>query len=270
MHGIRPATEKDLPAIIQLTRENRHLLERLEPTFWRASVNADDAHAAFMAFVVSSHDIITRVLDKDGPIAFSASSKHPAGRWFVDDVCLSGDADWSTDGQNLFNAIEERPAVMTAPHQDEARVRAAEQAGLALVSSFRSIRFDQNLPVELLQEQIEPRKPPPTLIAPPLHVFGPAMTSESISVIGDGMDGHVVLSPPVNVPPVYDVGGKVSVIDRVVADNRAYALKKALSYAAQREDVGVILIVAEGDAELMGIADEFGASHPVDVFTWPA
>jgi len=31
----------------------------------------------------------------------------------------------------------------------------------------------------------------------------------------------------------------------------------------------VILIVAQEDMELMGIADDFGAGHPVDVFKWP-
>ena len=266
---VRPASKEDLPAIIQLTRENRSLLERLEPTFWRASANADEAHAAFMEFVVADPHITTRVLDKDGPIGFSVCSKHPAGLWFVDDVCLSGDADWSTDGLNLLNAIDERPAVMTAPHKDEARIRAAERAGLALVSTFRSIRFDQDLLFDMFHSQIELRKPPLTLCSPPLHVFGPAFTSESISVIGDELDGYVVLSPAVAVPPIYDVGGKVSIIDRVVADDRAHALRRALSFAVQRGDIGVILIVAQEDMELMGIADDFGAGHPVDVFKWP-
>lgn len=266
---VRPATQEDLPAIIQLTRENRSLLERLEPTFWRASANADEAHAAFMEYVVATPEFTTRLLDKDGPIGFSVCSKHPAGWWFVDDVCLSADADWLTDGLILLNATEERPAVMTAPHKDEARVHAAEQAGLALVSTFRSIRFDQKLSFDLFDGQVELRKPSPALCSPPLHVFGLAMTSESISVIADGLDGYVVLSPAIAVPSIYDVGGKVSIIDRVVADDRENALKKALGFAVQRDDIGVILIIAAEDQELASIADDIGAGHPVDVFKWP-
>ena len=179
---VRPALEEDLPAIIRLTRENRALLARLEPTFWRAAADADESHAAFMATVVTNPDITKRVLEKDGRvIGFVVSLKHPAGWWFIDDVCLAEEADWSTDGVDLLKAIEERPAAMTAPHKDEARIRAAAQVGLELVSTFRSIRFDQDQQLDLAHDQIEPGQPPATLVASPFHVFGPAMTPESIS-----------------------------------------------------------------------------------------
>jgi len=65
------------------------------------------------------------------------------------------------------------------------------------------------------------------------------------------------------------VVGEVSIIDQVVADDRADTLRRALSFVNQRHDIGVILVVDEHDDELMDIADEFGAGHPVDVFKWP-
>jgi len=43
---------------------------------------------------------------------------------------------------------------------------------------------------------------------------------------------------------------------------------RGFSFAAQREDVGVILIVGENDTELTDIADRFDTRHPVDVFKW--
>ena len=43
----------------------------------------------------------------------------------------------------------------------------------------------------------------------------------------------------------------------------------ALSFAYQRGDVGVIVVVEAHDDELSAIADRLGARHPVDVFRWP-
>ena len=49
---VRPASESDLPAILQLTREKRALLARLDPVFWRPAANADDLHPAFITYLV--------------------------------------------------------------------------------------------------------------------------------------------------------------------------------------------------------------------------
>jgi hypothetical protein len=94
------------------------------------------------------------------------------------------------------------------------------------------------------------------------------MAPESVTVIGDGR-GYAVLSPPITAPPIYDPGGTPCVIDRVIGNDRHSLLMNALSFAAQRRDVGVILIVAADDAELAAISDRLGARHPVDVFKWP-
>ena len=95
------------------------------------------------------------------------------------------------------------------------------------------------------------------------------MAPEAITVIGDGQDGYAVLSPAIQAPPIYDPGGKPSVVDRVIGKNRQSLLMKALSFSCQRGDVGVILIVEAHDDELSAIADRLGARHPIDVFKWP-
>ena len=52
-----------------------------------------------------------------------------------------------------------------------------------------------------------------------------------------------------------DPGGKPSIFERVVGDDRQALLMSAVRYAYHRGDVGVILIVEELDAELSDTAD---------------
>ena len=105
MPNIRIPTESDLPAILELTRSNRTLLAELEPDFWRESANADELHRAFVTFQITNENLIKRVLERDGRVVgYTVSSTHPSGFYFVDDVCLSGEADWLIDGAHLLRS----------------------------------------------------------------------------------------------------------------------------------------------------------------------
>jgi hypothetical protein len=202
-------------------------------------------------------------------IGYAVSFPHPSGFFFIDDVCLSAHADWLTDGAHLLRSIEERPAIMTAPHGDAARVEAATAIGLERISTVRTLRFDQEPPLDLAPAAITPIVPPDDLATPPTHVWLPAMEDEAVTVLGDGRGGYVMISAAVSAPPIYDPGGKTSVIDRVIGTDRPSLLMSALSFANERGVVGVILVVDADDTELSGIADQLGARHPVDIFRWP-
>lgn len=265
----RTPTDSDLPAILELTCANRTLLAELEPDFWGKSANADELHRAFVAYQIANENLTKRVLERDGQvIGYAVTSDHPSGFYFVDDVCLSGDADWLTDGVHLLQSIKERPAIMTAPHLDTARVEAAAAIGLERTSTVRSLRFDHEQLLDLDPAPVMSIAVPEELVAPPLHVWLPVMTRESITVIGGSHGGYLVMSPAISAPSIYDPGGKPSVIDRVVGEDRQALLMSALSFAHQRGDVGIILVVETQDTELSGIADRLGARHPVDVFKW--
>ena len=268
---VRPAAADDLPHILPLTVQNRALQARLDPAFWRPSANADALHAQFLEYLVKNQDITARVLEKDGRVIGFAVSVQQPGLWFIDDVCLAEEGDWATDGAQLLGAIDERPAAMTAPHGDTDRIRAAIACGLELASTFRLIRLDEPSPkLDLTEVRIEPLEAlPQHLVDPPLHVFGGAMTAERVVVIGDENGGYAVVSPSVQAPPIYDPGGTTAVLDRVISEDRRRTLHRALRYAAQRGDVGVILVVDGRDEELADLADELDASHPVDVLKWP-
>ncbi len=268
---VRPAEERDLEAILQLTRANRNLLARLEPVYWNPSDNADENHALFMRYILTRSEFIKRVLVKqDQVVGFVVSSRQPTF-WFVDDVCLSGDADWQKDGKDLFGAISERPAAMTAPHRDASRVQAGIDLGLEIVSTLRLIRFDRKQGTLSLDSSgtVKTSELPDNLIQPPLHPFSPAMTDESISVVTDEEGGYAVVSGSIDAPPVYNPGGTTAIIDRVVGGNRESLLTDALGFSAQRGDIGAILVIDARDKELAQIADNFEAAHPVDVMKWP-
>ncbi len=61
---VRAASEKDLPVILELTAENRALLARLEPFYWRPAENADELHAMYIRFLVTNPEVTTRVLEQ--------------------------------------------------------------------------------------------------------------------------------------------------------------------------------------------------------------
>ena len=160
-----------MPAILQLTAENRALLARLEPGYWRPSANADEFHSKYLQYLVTNPDITTRVLEReDRVIGFAVSNRQPA-LWFIDDVCLATDADWATDGVVLLRAIEERPAAMTAPHGDtflllaEHPILTPQLAQLLLLLGSQAIAATTSPPA------IRAGSAPPAALATARHIY---------------------------------------------------------------------------------------------------
>jgi hypothetical protein len=87
--------------------------------------------------------------------------------------------------------------------------------------------------------------------------------------VGDERGGYATGSPSFRAPPIYDPGGTVCVVDRVVGRDRRALLHQMLRLALARGDVGAIVVVDQADLELAAIADSLGARHPVDVYRWP-
>ena len=268
MSLVRTPTPDDLEAVLELTRNNRALLAALEPRYWRPSDNADESHAGFVRGQIENDDLPKRVLENDGRVVgYAVSFRHPSGFFFVDDVCLSNEADWQTDGRLLFEAVSERPALMTAPHGDEQRVRAAELAGLVRTGNVRLVLLDEVDPPSSNRRAIDP---PADLSDPPiLHVWMLAMPPETMTFFGDGDDGYVGISQSLAAPSIYDPGGPSAVIDRVVGSNRHRMVLDAVAFAKERGDAQIILVVARDDRELIAIADGLDARRPVDIFAWP-
>ena len=263
----RTPTTNDLTAILDLTRANRALLAALDPEFWGPSADADKVHADFLAGRFESPNSTQRLMERGrDAIGYVVSFRRRDGVYFVDDVCLADGADWSSDGVRLFREISERPAQMTAPHDDHARLEAAHTAGLVFNGSARTIYFDRGeFNFQPSGESIEPLAPPASLVAPAIpRVQVPGMAPDQLTVIGDSPTSYVVISAAVPAPPVYKATNVFSFIDRVVGNNRTELVSRALSFAAARGDAGTVLVIGRDDNELITFADNIGMGHPVD------
>ena len=256
---VRDANEHDLDAILQLTTANRRLLASLEPWFWRPSERADALHALWITHLVKSLETPTRVaLDGETVAAFAVSNPQPQC-WFVDDVCAS---DWAGAGVALLAGIPERPALACLARADEARVRAGEAAGLRRAGSYRALRLEA-----ITGAASDQAARPPELAPPPAHTF--PIPEEARVFVADAAGGYAVGSPPFAPPPIYDGGGPVCVIDRIIGEDREGLLLQMLRVARARGDAAAIVVVDEPDRELAAILDAFDARHPVDLYRWP-
>jgi hypothetical protein len=108
---------------------------------------------------------------------------------------------------------------------------------------------------------------PAELAPPPAHTF--PIPEEARVFVADAAGGYAVGSPPFTAPPIYDPGGPVCVIDRIIGEDRPALLQQMLRLARARGDAGAIVVVDEPDRELAAILDALDARHPVDLYRWP-
>jgi hypothetical protein len=71
----------------------------------------------------------------------------------------------------------------------------------------------------------------------------------------------------VHAPPVYDPGGTVVIIDRLVGDRREL-VRAALTRAARRGDVLPCVVCADGDGDLAAVLERAGFNRVVEVWAW--
>lgn len=191
-----------------------------------------------------------------------AASMPRDGHWLVDDVAVIDDPRWRDAGVALLEAIPERPALTAVPTADTARALASELAGLRHVSSYW-IRATQ--PGEWRSQPLHSGLDVPA--APP-HTFGGVDPwADGALSFADG-GGFVVGSASMAAPPVYDPGGTVCVVDRVVGTDRAGLLRSALAAAAHRGDVVLNVVAAPDDVDLQNHLARPGFERTVDVFAW--
>lgn len=261
--SVRPATQNDFEPIASITTAYRQRLAGWAPVWWRKSSTADQAHAGWLAYMLSSPQFTFRVVEVDGVVEACAVSVPQRAQWFIDDVAVIDDGYWPSSGVDLLRAVSERPALSCVPSADSARLNASHDAGLVRVSSYWIGPPPDGPTVgRPLGDQ-----PVPT---PPRHTFGGGIdpTADGALCFADE-EGVVVGSPPLPAPPIYDPGGTVCIIDRIHGPNRPRLLDNALAAAFQRGDVLVNVIVAEDDPELSSLAAKRGLQRTVDVFSWP-
>lgn len=265
MHEVRRATQGDLDAIVVLTAASRRRLAGWAPRWWRPSAAADELHRLWLTHLVGSPDAVVRVVTDGGHVVGCAASVRQARQWFVDDVAVVDDDRWADAGADLLEAVAERPALTGVPTLHLARRATSLACHLHHESSVWVRPTIARVAPVLRPLDVATPLPP----APP-HTFGgpldPAV--EGALAFSDGAGGLLVGSPPTAAPPVYDPGGPVCVVDRVVGDP-APLLEQALQASGARGDTLLAVVAAVDDRRLLGGLHELDFVRTVDVFSWP-
>lgn len=262
---VRPAIDSDVEQLAGLAAAHRARLAGWSPMWWRSAAGADELHPLWLRHLVSSEGPVVRVVDDDGDIVAGAVSAPQPGQWFVDDLVVAAGR-WPDAGSAIMAAIAERPALTGAAAGDIVRLEVATAAGLVGVSSYWV-----GVPRSGPTGKARPLPPGTPVAAGPPHTFGARLDPNvpGALVLGDTDGGVVVGSPSTTAPPVYDPGGTVCVIDRVVGADRASLLDEACALAAERGDVLVAVVAAAGDVELHDALDRSGLVRTVEVLRWP-
>jgi hypothetical protein len=260
----RAATPDDLDAIAALTVTVRGQLARWSRLWWRAAAGVDPLHRRWLEHLIGADGVAARVVDDDGTVVGCSFTLPSGGGWAVDDVAVAASARWSEVGPVLLGAITERPALLCAPTRDRARLEACTAAGLVEVSSYwiAATRPGGSSVGAIRRPDALPPAPPHSF-GSPLDPFAPgAMAFETL-------DGVVVGSPSIAAPPVYDPGGTVCVVDRVVGA-QTRLLRDAMAVADERGDVVLTVVCGHDDTDLAGQLSATGFERTVEVLEFTA
>lgn len=263
---VRKATPDDLDAIVALTSASRRRLAGFSSVWWRPAASADELHPLWLGHLLRADGPVVRVAtDSDGTVVGCAFSMPQAEQWFVDDVAVVDDDRWGDAGLELLESVAERPALTCVPTAHLARRATSLAAGLHHVSSYwiRATASGGSRPLPSLPRDA-------SVPAPPAHTFGGPFEpwADGALAFGDA-DGLLVGTRSVHAPPVYDPGGTVAVVDRVVGP-AVRLLDRALDASGERGDVLLAVVAAVDDRPLLSALHELDFERTVDVFTWPA
>ncbi len=258
---VRRAASDDLDAVVALTRRRRAELAEWEPVYWHPSANADQLHPMFLGYVLTQNEPAAWLAVEDGAPVGCAIVNRQRTHWFCDDFCVI-DERWESAGSALLAAIDSEPLVTCVPERDAAEQAWLRSRGAAPASATYMLRVSgSGAPVDPC--------PPFTgeLPAPPIHTFMGGLIDPLVDGglrVADACG--VLIGSAGMMPPIYDPGGPTTIVDRIVGSDRAALLRHALSLAAARGDVGVLVVCALDDTELADIATALGATIPVR--TW--
>ncbi len=182
------------------------------PVFWRPARGVTEGHANFLAEKVSGACAVALRTDRGFLIGESRGREG-----FIDDFAVEADRDWADDGAVLLCSAW---PVLAQQGAETLRVVTAS-ADEPKVALLRACSLE---PVE--QWWVKPLAPGGTLVA-------------TGRVEGSGFSG--ILGPA---PPVYDPGGPVVLVDRVVHGTRVAAIEEE---AAALGGVLAVIPVRVGD-----------------------
>lgn len=262
---IREAGAGDLERVVALTKVSRGRLAGWAPRWWAPAAGADEMHPLWLGHLIGSSDHVVRVAEEDGSVVGCAAVVLQGAHWVIDDVAVVDDSRWADVGVALLSGIPERPALTCVPTAHAARVSATKAVGLRCVSGYWIRGTDVptgEAPVAAVDHGGMPE------VDPPSHTFGGPLDpgADGALVVRDEAGGVLVGSASIMAPPVYDPGGPVCVVDRVIGDDRAGLVRAALAGAGRRGDVLLNVVAGSQDHDLQHVLEEAGFEHIVDVY----
>lgn len=133
---MRAAETNDLSQIVELTRETRRQLALWSPVYFNPRVGADDAHASWLGFLVSSDDHETNVfIDGAEVVGFWQLIQQPHHVW-VDDLCVRDPTTWAAAAAIVDDAIASRPWVTCVSPSDIERHDGPVATGMTVASTY--------------------------------------------------------------------------------------------------------------------------------------
>lgn len=259
---VRRADVSDLETIAALTRRRRALLAQWSPAWWRPARHSDDLHQLWLTHLFGSADAACYVVENDDDAVGCAIAIGQSDRWIVDDLAVDDERWWPDVAAALVAGIAERPALSCIPTADAVARAAVAAAGLTTVSTYWIVSTTREASEAAFDPLVGDVPVPPPHTFAPLFAPGRAMCLRQV-------DGVAVASASLPAPPVYDPGGTVRIVDRVIGGDPHSLLCAVLAAAYQAGDVLACVVTAPEDDALAKALQQLGASPTVEALMWP-
>lgn len=148
---IRPASQGDLLAMVELSSQKRTAYEKAQPMFWRRAENADENQSHWFKKLLNHKDYILRVAELNGNLIgfiigqlLNAPEVYdPGGRTLmIDDFCVQEEI-WESVGEKLVQQVKEeaksRGAIqilVTCGAHDAPKQAFLKKEGLSIASEW--------------------------------------------------------------------------------------------------------------------------------------
>jgi hypothetical protein len=152
--GVRPASQADLPAILDLAEAKREEYQRYQPTFWRKAGASRAKHEAFLTGLLEDAAVLLRVHEHAGVVdgfiighlPTPPPVYDPGGPvLLVDDFATRDAQDWATVGAALLAAVTAEAkargallAVVICGHLDAPKRAMLAGAGYGVASEWHT------------------------------------------------------------------------------------------------------------------------------------
>lgn len=218
---MRRLVRADLEWVVDVAAARRARLVPYAPRFWHPAPGARAAHTEFLGGLIDSPEVLA-VRTAHG-FLFGLPRD---GQLLVDDLALSVDEYWPTEGEALLRrAAQDGPLRVVCPVPEEARRAAATSVGLSVVETWWHRELDA--------DGLQPGRANPDLPEPEPEPEPGAdadrdgeSTAEDAQLRVAGAEGRLVPAPPIYAP-----GGPVLLVNSM--DSRA-ALHELERLAAWR------------------------------------